>query len=458
MTAEVLVAICSDYTEFIDRIYDLKPDDVQDLTEDLINFCPQRKWDIAAVLLIIANAAECNLLLLREYWKLFKKLYNHFKIKPPVHKLKPHIAVLFSKEYQVRLNDVEIPDHLKDYQEIEEILNVHKPCTLLHCIFHDDINEFAIEMGLFNDKTLKQKIEDKTLLEWCSYYGALRCFKFLRMNDAEITQNCLAYSFIGKNKDIMMECLVDFGEILKQINIMDICIQINDQDYLITLHDDYKQLWTLESAADALNLKAFLMLASITNKKELAFLFWCFFGITEIVDATCYDLNQSEDYDANLALLVSAANNNIESITKLIEHGADIETKTDDGSTPLIIAAAKNNVESISKLIEFGANTEAKDNNGFTALIIAAANNNVESISKLIELHANTEAKDSNGLTALIVAAANNHVESISKLIELGANKNAKTDDGITALLLATANNHTESISKLIELGASIDA
>lgn len=123
-----------DYIEFYNRIYNLKTGESQQLAEDLIKFCTERKWDSSAVLMIISNAAECNLLYLREYWDLFKTIFNHFQIRPPAHFLRPHIAVLYCKEYN-RIPNFRIPDHLSNYQEmtIDEILNVYEPSSLMHC-------------------------------------------------------------------------------------------------------------------------------------------------------------------------------------------------------------------------------------------------------------------------------------------------------------------------------------
>lgn len=101
---ESLDKIFDPYKKCYDRIYDLKAGEAKELSEDLIEFCTNRKWDITAVLLIISNAAECNLMNLRGYWELFKNIYNRIKIKPPINTLKPYIAILFAKEYQVYLN------------------------------------------------------------------------------------------------------------------------------------------------------------------------------------------------------------------------------------------------------------------------------------------------------------------------------------------------------------------
>lgn len=231
-----------DYIEIYDRIYDLTPDETLQLAEDLIKICSERSWDTSTILLIISNAAECNLVHLREYWEIFKRIYDHFQIRPSPVMLKRHIAVLYSKEYQIRLQIKNLPDHLKNYEEmeIENILNVYEPLSIMHCILHHDIHNFVRFFPILDDEKFNQKIEDKTLIEWCCYYGAMECFKFLRMNKVEITKECLEYSLIGKNKDIIVECLAEVGNELKSKGNISILLQINDSNYLYSLHKDYK--------------------------------------------------------------------------------------------------------------------------------------------------------------------------------------------------------------------------
>jgi len=52
----------------------------------------------------------------------------------------------------------------------------------------------------------------------------------------------------------------------------------------------------------------------------------------------------------------------------LLEKGANIEAKDNDGDTALINAAIKGETEMVKLLLEKGANIEAKDNKGETAL------------------------------------------------------------------------------------------
>ncbi|EAY07749.1 hypothetical protein TVAG_118300 [Trichomonas vaginalis G3] len=47
-----------------------------------------------------------------------------------------------------------------------------------------------------------------SLLELCCYHGSVDCFKLLRTKfNSDITQTYLRFSFLGRNQEIMSECL-----------------------------------------------------------------------------------------------------------------------------------------------------------------------------------------------------------------------------------------------------------
>ena len=127
------------------------------------------------------------------------------------------------------------------------------------------------------------------------------------------------------------------------------------------------------------------------------------------------------------------------------------------GSTPLHDAAEDGKIEVAKLLIESGALVDAKDNDGFTPLHIAAVNGKLESAKCLIENGANVTAKTTLQKTPLYYAAKNGEVEVAKLLIANGALVDAKTDEENTPLHIAAYKGHRDFVKFLIENGATID-
>lgn len=71
----------------------------------------------------------------------------------------------------------------------------------------------------------------------------------------------------------------------------------------------------------------------------------------------------------------------------LIEKGADVNAKDNDGKTPLMFASAFDNSRVVKLLIGKGADVNAKDNGGWSALIYAAYDGNLLNFQEILLKH-----------------------------------------------------------------------
>jgi ankyrin repeat protein len=107
-------------------------------------------------------------------------------------------------------------------------------------------------------------------------------------------------------------------------------------------------------------------------------------------------------------------------------------------------------------LINKGADIKAKSNEGTTALICAARYGYKDIVEILINKGADIEVKNSDGWTALTLAAREGHKDIVEILINKGADIEAKDDDGWTALMYAANNGHKDIVKFLIDNGADV--
>jgi len=173
------------------------------------------------------------------------------------------------------------------------------------------------------------------------------------------------------------------------------------------------------------------------------------------------DVNAKDD-DGNTALMLAVDEQNNGDIVKcLVEHGADINAKNDDGETALIWAALDSGNENVVKyLVEKGADVNIKGEEGQTPLMCAALRSNNGNVVKyLVEHGADVNAKSGRGNTALIYAVGRkNNEDAVKCLVEHGADINARDDDGNTALMLAVEKNNGDIVKYLVEHGADVNA
>ena len=109
--------------------------------------------------------------------------------------------------------------------------------------------------------------------------------------------------------------------------------------------------------------------------------------------------------------------NDLKKVTWALNLGADVNAKTNDGSTPLHWVGSA----VVAKLlIESGADVQAVNDWGFTPLHWASWGGHTETVNLLIEAGADVNAKGWNGETPLYWA---NSEEMKALLIEHGAKK-----------------------------------
>jgi ankyrin repeat protein len=92
-------------------------------------------------------------------------------------------------------------------------------------------------------------------------------------------------------------------------------------------------------------------------------------GNTACVESLAVQSHQ----EVNRALLVAALTGHKEIVKVLLDNGAEVDTRADDGRTPLMLAAAKGDADMVAALLAVGAEPTLVDKSGATAAALAAA-------------------------------------------------------------------------------------
>lgn len=181
-------------------------------------------------------------------------------------------------------------------------------------------------------------------------------------------------------------------------------------------------------------------------------------------------LADGADVQAELSNAVIA--NAPDRVAFLLQQGADINGRDNQGYAPLHHAARSRMSPMVNELVKLGANVNARDGDGFTPLLHAINRNHVPTITALIQDKADIELATTQGIRPLTWAIGDGKYFAAKALIDLGADVDSDSGkEGVTPLMVTatqiTAQNRTghvvqgpppmEIAEMLIAKGAKID-
>lgn len=163
-----------------------------------------------------------------------------------------------------------------------------------------------------------------------------------------------------------------------------------------------------------------------------------------------------DEHDKPSPLHKAAYNGHRGSMTKLLEHGANICVRGKDGDMPMHWAAAEAPHETLAFLLSRGAAVDGRDDKGRTPLYYAARNGNYDALDFLIYgCDASIESRDQIGMRPLHIAASEGHTHAVARLVEAGADLNCTDDLLRTPLHFAAAAGGYSTVDFLLDHGAS---
>jgi ankyrin repeat protein len=163
---------------------------------------------------------------------------------------------------------------------------------------------------------------------------------------------------------------------------------------------------------------------------------------------------------------VAAAQGHAKVVAALVEAGADVNNKADDGRTPLALAAAQGHLEVVRILL--GSKVDAGQING--AFIEAAGHRRGEVVRLLLDKGADARKAGARAATFLLRrngGTVNGEGEGeddarvsevLKLLLDAGADPDGQDDEGWRPLMAAAYGGFPASVRLLLDRGAAVNA
>ena len=127
-------------------------------------------------------------------------------------------------------------------------------------------------------------------------------------------------------------------------------------------------------------------------------------------------------------LLAAAQGGNLQDCDSLIELGADVNWRGQDGGdTPLLAACRRGHSDTVAFLLAHGADSNALGSDSMSALHIVAQRNDVATLNVLLESNVSLRATNKDGLTALDIAVRNSNDVIKTRLLQSSRQQQAPT-------------------------------
>ena len=199
--------------------------------------------------------------------------------------------------------------------------------------------------------------------------------------------------------------------------------------------------------------KTLLHLASGHSKQEI---------VEFLLKLNQISVNTTNNDQETLLMLACFDGGRLDNMKTLIQYGADIIAKFNDGSTLLHLASTCSKQEIVEFLLKLNQiSVNATNNNQATPLMLACLDGGrLDNMNTLIQYGADINARDINGSTLLHFASRDAEQEIVEFLLKLNQiSVNATNSTQATPLMFACSDGgRLDNIKTLIQYGADINA
>ena len=145
----------------------------------------------------------------------------------------------------------------------------------------------------------------------------------------------------------------------------------------------------------------------------------------------------------------------VSSLAKLLHHGADVNTRDQNGLTPLLHSVKNLNLVYVNWLLKHHADVDAQDDAGVTSLMCAAEMGHLHMVELLMRKHANTLIRDKRGRDIWQIAEESEHHDILKFLKK--SNRVPLSNSGEREFYSAVVNCNKVTCQKLLRGGVNIN-
>ena len=169
----------------------------------------------------------------------------------------------------------------------------------------------------------------------------------------------------------------------------------------------------------------------------------------------------SDERRPDVSLVRAAEQGDAAEVTRLLEGGADVDSRDETGRTAVTAAAYARSPETVRVLVHAGADVDLQDDSRANALLSTGETGDVAVLREVLRADPDLGRTNRFGGTALIPAADRGHVELVRALLQTEIDVDHVNDLGWTALLEAVLLGdggaaHREIVRLLVDAGADV--
>ena len=182
-------------------------------------------------------------------------------------------------------------------------------------------------------------------------------------------------------------------------------------------------------------------------------------GVIGVLLLTLLAVTPTAVTNVDLRLVDAARNQDPQQVRNLLNQRADVNVRSEDGSTALLWAAHWNDLATARLLVRAGADANVANDLRMTPLSQACTNASAALVELLLAASANPNTPVATGETPLMTCARTGNADAVRMLLVRGADVNGKEPtQNQTALMWAAAEQHSKILEMLIAAKANLQA